>query len=89
MKNVPSKYPDKPPVKKPEAILNCEKCMVGVDRSDHVISNYQFMRQTKIWYQKLSFWILEVSIIDAYVLYKTLQNEYETPAMSNKNFTRE
>lgn len=55
MKDVPSKYSNTAPVKKPEVVINYTKHMGGMDRSDHMISNYQFMRRTKIWYRNLFF----------------------------------
>lgn len=81
-----SKWPNKPPVLKPDAVLDYTKHMGGVDRADHVISSYQFMRRTKKWYRKLFFWLLEVSTINSYILYKSLQEDNNRPPMSHKQF---
>jgi hypothetical protein len=40
---VPSRYPNKPPITKPN-VLDCTKHMGGVDRSDQYVASYQFMR---------------------------------------------
>lgn len=53
--DVPSKIPNAPMIPKPEAVAEYTKRMGGVDRADHFISNYQFMRRTKKWYRKLFF----------------------------------
>ncbi|XP_054257551.1 piggyBac transposable element-derived protein 4-like [Macrosteles quadrilineatus] len=86
MTEKPSKWPNKPPVLKPDVVLDYTKHMGGVDRADHVISSYQFMRRTKKWYRKLFFWLLEVSTINSYILYKSLQEDNNRVAMSHKQF---
>jgi hypothetical protein len=64
---VPSRYPNKPPTMKPNVVLDYTKYMEGVDRSDHHIASYQFMKRTKKWYRKMFFWLLEVSIVNSLV----------------------
>jgi hypothetical protein len=59
---VPSRYPNKPSIMKPNVVLDYTKHMGGVDRSDHYTASYQFTR-TKKWYRKMFFWLLEVSIV--------------------------
>lgn len=86
MTNVPSKWPNKPPTLKPDVIIDYTKHMGGVDRSDHFISSYQFMRRTKKWYRKLFFWLLEVAIIDAYILYQELQKTFNKKPMTHREF---
>lgn len=86
MVQVQSKYPNAPPVLKPQAVVTYTTNMGGVDRSDHFISNYQFMRKCKKWYRKVFFWLLEVATVDAYLLYKMLQEENNKTPMSHKQF---
>lgn len=84
--NVPSKWPNKPPNAKPHVILDYIKHTAGVDRSNHFISSYQFMRRTKKWYRQIFFWLLEVGIVDAYLLYKMTQESHEKKPLSLKAF---
>lgn len=69
----PSKWPNMPSTKKPDVVLNYTKHMGAVDRSDHFISSYQFMRRTRKWYRKMFFWLLEVAIVNSYILYRSVQ----------------
>lgn len=84
--NVPSKWPNLPPTPKPNVVLDYTKHMGAVDRSDHFVSSYQFMRKTKKWYRKMFFWLLEVSIINSYLLYKDTQTKYNKKPMTHKQF---
>lgn len=74
MSYVNSRWPNRPPVLKPDIVIDYIKHMGGVDRSDHFVSSYQFMRRTKKWYRKMFFWFLEVAIINSYLLYKDVQS---------------
>lgn len=85
---VPNKWPDKPPVSKPNIILDYTKNMGAVDRSDHFISSYEFMRRTKKWYRKMFFWILEVCLIDSYLLYKQVQIDHMKKPLSHLAFRK-
>lgn len=58
--------------------------MGGVDLADQYTSTYCFFRKTLKWWRKLFFWGLEVSIINAYVLYKACPNT--TQKLSHKQF---
>lgn len=84
--NVPSKWPNKPSNAKPHVILDYIKHTAGVDRSDYFISSYQFMRRTKKWYRKIFFWLLEVGIVNAYLLYKMTKESHEKKPLSLKAF---
>lgn len=86
--NVPSKWPNKPPTAKPHVVLDYIKHTGGVDRSDHFISSDRFMRRTKKWYRKIFFWLLEVGIIDAYLLYKMTQESHNKKPLSHKDFRK-
>ena len=67
--SIPSKYPNQPPVSKSNVILDYTRKMGGVDRTDHYIASYQFIRRTKKWYQKMFFWLLKVCILNSYILF--------------------
>ena len=44
--------------------------MNGVDVSDQLTVFYAFVRKTRKWWRKLFFWLLEVSVVNSYLLYK-------------------
>lgn len=77
---VNSKWPNKPPIRKPDVVIDYIKHMGGVDRSDHFVSSYQFMRRTRKWYRKMFFWLLEVAIINSFLLFQEVQT-----AAGNRN----
>lgn len=89
MTNVPNKWPNKPPTPKPHVVLDYIKNMGGVDRSDHFVSSYQFIRRTKKWYRKTFFWLFEVGIINSYLLYKQIQEKHNSKPLTHKAFRHE
>lgn len=75
-------------VEKPSVIANYMKNMGGVDTADQYCGTYCFLRRTLKWWRKLFFWGLEVSIINAYVLYvESCKNSSSNP-MSHIKFRR-
>lgn len=85
---VNSRWPNRPQVLKPNVVIDYVKHMGGVDRSDHFVSSYQFMRRTKKWYRKMFFWLLEVAIINAYLLYKEVQTAAGKKPMTHHKFRK-
>ena len=54
--------------------------MLGVDKSDQLASYYAFLRKSVKWWRKVFFWLLEVSVINSYIVYKqTLQQVGQEP----------
>jgi hypothetical protein len=43
--------------------------MGGVDISDQYISSYNFIRKSKKWWRKMFFWLLEVAVVNSFILY--------------------
>lgn len=84
--DVPNKWPNQPPVTKPDVVIDYTKHMGAVDRSDHFISNYQFMRKTKKWYRKIFFWLLEVAIVNSYLLYCKIQKDNGRRPQTHEEF---
>lgn len=84
--NVESKWPNQPSIDKPNVVLDYTKHMGAVDRSDHFISNYQFLRKSKKWYRKMFFWLLEICIINSYLLYKEVQLTNNKKPMKHADF---
>lgn len=86
--DVPNKWPNLPPVPKPDIIIDYTKHMGAVDRSDHFISSYEFMRRTKKWYRKMFFWLLEVCLVNSYLLYKEVQIANHSKPLSHLEFRK-
>lgn len=84
--DVPSKWPNLPPTAKPNVVLDYTKHMGAVDRSDQFIASYQFMRKTKKWYRKMFFWNLEVAVVNSYLLYKEVREQYQKKPMTHIEF---
>jgi hypothetical protein len=46
--------------------------MFGVDKLDQLMAYYSFLHKLVKWWRKIFFWILEVMVINAYIIYKEL-----------------
>ena len=55
---------------KPESVDNYNHCMNGVDRSDQFSVSYPFVRKTRKWWRKQFFYLLEVSRVNSFTLYR-------------------
>ncbi|XP_049787101.1 piggyBac transposable element-derived protein 4-like [Schistocerca cancellata] len=56
-------------IQKPSMICDYTANMGGVDRADHYCAMYHFARKSLKWRRKIFFWLFEVGIINAYLLY--------------------
>lgn len=54
----------------PTCIVDYNKYMGGVDRSDQLAKYYTITRKTMKWWKKLALHIINISITNAYILYK-------------------
>ena len=70
MITLPSKVPGKPDRQEPRAVEECNQAMGGVDKADQMAVYYCFQRKTFKWWKKVFFWLLEVSTVNSYILYK-------------------
>ncbi|XP_028173824.1 piggyBac transposable element-derived protein 4-like [Ostrinia furnacalis] len=60
---------------KPTVIADYNLCMGGVDRKDKMLAMYPLERKrTSVWYKKLFRRLLNVSTLNAYILYKSQQS---------------
>ena len=57
-------------VDKPLCIEEYNKHMGGVDRSDQLLSYYGFIHKTLKWSNRASFHLLDLAIVNSYILYK-------------------
>lgn len=83
---VAPKNPANDPILKPNVIVDYTKHMGAVDRADHYISSYQFMRRSKKWYRKVFFWLLEVSIVNSYLLHSAMQKKDGKTEWTHKRY---
>ena len=44
--------------------------MNGVDKADQYAVYYSFIRKSRKWWRKLFFWLVEVTVINSYIMYK-------------------
>ena len=63
------------------------KYMLGVDRLDQRMSYYQFVRKSVRWWRKVFFWMVEVVVVNSYILYSTHTDARRK--LSHKEFRRE
>ena len=81
------RFPGTPPKIKPLVVDQYNKFMLGVDRLDQRMSYYQFVRKSVRWWRKVFFWMVEVAVVNAYILYC---NHTDTQRkLSHKSFRRE
>jgi len=64
---------------KPLVVHEYNFSMNGVDKADQYTVYYSFIRRSKKWWRKLFFWLLEVAVVNSYILYRIC-----TPSMNRK-----
>ena len=55
---------------KPKVVDHYNWSMNGVDRADQHTVYYSFIRRSRKWWRKLFFWLVEVTMVNSYILYK-------------------
>ena len=55
---------------KPLVVADYNQYMLGVDKLDQLTSYYSFLHRSVKWWRKVFFWLLEVSVVNSYVIYK-------------------
>ena len=73
---------------KPVMIHDYNIYMLGVDKLDQLMSYYGFLHKSIRWWRKIFFWILEVAVINAYIIYKSLALQRGERPMSHLAFRR-
>ena len=61
--------------------------MLGVDRLDQRMAYYQFVRKSVRWWRKVFFWMVEVVVVNTYIVYTTHTDARRK--LSHKDFRRE
>lgn len=75
-------------IKKPTVICRYNESMGGVDVADHFISSYSFTRRSIKWWRKIFFWLLEVAVVNSFILYNT-NRDPGIPHLRQKMFRKE
>jgi hypothetical protein len=81
------RFPGSPPKLKPMVVDQYNKYMLGVDRLDQRMSYYQFVRKSVRWWRKVFFWMVEVVVVNAYIVY-TVHTDARRK-LTHKQFRRE
>ena len=74
---------------KPSVVADYNLHMIGVDRMDQLASYYSFTHKSVKWWRKVFFCLLEVAVVNTYIIHKKLQLSVEMPAKSRTMFRRE
>ena len=61
---------------KPLVVDKYNQSMGGVDIADQYGCYYSFGRRSIKWWRKLMFWLLEVSLVNSYILYKATSSNH-------------
>ena len=61
-------------VSKPDVVIGYNKYMGSVDVSDFMANSYTEMRRSLKWYKKLVFYLNDVAVTNAYVLFKMVNH---------------
>jgi len=75
--------------RKPVVICDYNKHVGGVDVSDQYISSYSFIRKSKKWWRKMFFWLLEVAVVNSFILYNLSAVANQKPKLSHKKYRLE
>jgi hypothetical protein len=78
------KYNVEEQLQKPIVICDYNKHMGGVDVADQYISSYSFIRKSKKWWHKMFFWLLEVAVVNSFILYNLSAASNQKPKLSHK-----
>ena len=61
-------------MEKPEAVVEYNRYMGGVDKGDQLLSYYGFPHRTVTWWRRAFYFLLDATIVNSYILYsKTVQ----------------
>ena len=74
-------------IKKPYAVVQCNKFMKGIDRADQYLSFYSFLRKTVKWSKKVVLYLLNCALLNTFFVYRTLNTTNKN--VKYKNFLHE
>ena len=56
-------------------VVEYNKYMLGVDKLDQMMSYYSFLHKSVKWWRKVFFWMLDMVVVNSYIIHKQTQNE--------------
>lgn len=77
------------PILKPSAIVDYNRIMGAVDKTDMILNSINTVRKTLKWYKKFFFHMLDLSIYNSYILYKITSKKNPTFAKFHLCLIRE
>ena len=73
---------------KPLVVHEYNHYMLGVDKFDQLMAYYSLLHKSIKWWRKLFFWMLEVVVVNAYIIYQD-SNKRSTHGMTHLQFQRD
>ena len=73
---------------KPEVIQDYNDYMDGVDRLDQLMAYYSFLHKSVKWWRKIFFWLLEVTVVNSYIIYKEAMKAKSRKSLPHKRFRK-
>lgn len=75
-------------VAKPVMISEYTKYMGAVDRADHYCASYGFSRKSLKWWRKLFYWLLEVAVVNSFILFNIQRRNNGLAAVSHIEYRK-
>lgn len=63
------------PIFKPECVLKYNQSMGSVDKTDMLLSSIECVRKTIKWYKKVYFHLIDLSLLNSYSVYSTINGK--------------
>ena len=63
--------------------------MLGVDKLDQLMSYFSFLHKSVKWWRKVFFWMVEVAVVNSYILYKQTMVQQGNRPLTHLGFRRE
>ena len=76
-------------ISKPTVIIDYTSKMGAVDRADHLCTSYNFARKSIKWWRKLFFWLMEIAIVNSYILYRAAQTQANEAPMTHLQYRKQ
>ena len=73
---------------KPTVIADYNQYMLGVDKLDQLVAYYSFLHKSVKWWRKIFFWLLEVMVINSYIIYRELAKARGEKPLTHLAFRR-
>jgi len=77
---------EKIPIECPKSISDYNKFMGGVDRFDQYMASYSVAQKSRSWWLKLFYYMLDTSIVNSFLLYKTSCANYRKKPITALEF---